>query len=564
MKKNKAKHKIYLRIFGTLIATYLVLMASFSLFPVSQEKKVGGLELRTFALQVNNTIGDILQDTMDSNNQLKDVSKLKKELVRRSSFFTSLGTEVSIFSGDYSLIFNTNDYWLCSYTEYSEGSKNYTGYEYLNPKDWFNEKEISELENYLNAQPKAEKAGDLSGYSVELEGLWVDNEMVIPDKISVVRMYAETFDEEGRVRSSGGTHLNDIVYTSGYKNTKNLPYFEYGHIQPVNNGYRDKEKAASLRNLVLDQEKLKDAVKQPGNVLCERVSWLTYRYYLPQPYQNTVRVMDDQSNYSEFWTVFAREVNLWDQCRETLIFVWVSCLITFIIVAFILAGQTYKTYQKREEIDKFRQETTNALAHDLKTPLSIISGYAQNLRENVHTEKRERYAAGIQANVNRMDKIIREMLELSGLESDVLPRKFEDVSLKEVCTKVIERYKQVCEEKLIVTHLEGDAVLKGDYSLMARVIDNFFANALDSTPEGGRIQIEIADNTFELFNSGSHIPEEKINEIWLPYKKGDESRGTTKGTGLGLAIARTILELYQFSYGAKNTDEGVIFWFKFT
>lgn len=557
-------YKIYLRIFGTLIATYLVLMASFSSFLISQEKKVGGLELRTFALQINNMLGDILQDTMDSNNQLTDVSKLKKELVRKSSFFTSLETEVAIFSGDYSLIFNTNDYWLCSFTEYSEGSKNYTGYGYLNPKDWFNEKEIIELENYLNAQPKVEKAGDLAEYSLHLEGFWMDNEMIIPDKISVVRLYAQTFDEEGRVRSGGGTHLNDIVYTSGYKNTKNLPYFEYGHIQPANNSFRDEEKAINLRKLVLDQERLKEAVKQPGNAFCERVSWLNYRYYLPQPYQNTVKVMDDQSNFSEFWTVLAREVNLWDKCRDTLIFVWVTCLITFINVAFILAGQTYKTYKKREELERFRQDTTNALAHDLKTPLSIISGYAQNLSENVHTEKRERYAAGIQANVNRMDKIIREMLELSGLESDVLPRKLEDVSLKEVCAKLIDRYKQVCEEKLIVTHLEGDAVLKADNSLMARVIDNFFVNALDSTPEGGRIQIKIADNSFELFNSGSHIPEEKINEIWLPYKKADDSRGTTKGTGLGLAIARTILELYQFSYGVKNTDEGVVFWFKFT
>lgn len=561
MKRNKTKQTIYLRIFCALFSTYLVLMTGFSIFLVSQEKQVVNLELRAFALQVNNTVEGVLQDHLDSQNQITYISKVKKELVRKSGFFSLFGTELAIYTGDYNLIFNTTDNWLCSYTEYSEGSKNYTAYGYLNPKEWFNEKEITELENYLSANPKAEKAGDLSGYSLRLQGFWVNNEMIIPDTISVIPMFASTFDENGI--SSSGTQLNEIVYTSGYGNTKNLPYFQHGGIQPSNNGFHNNEKQSNLRNMVLDQEKLKEAVKLPGNVSYERVNLFTYRYYLLQPYQNTVKVIDENNNSSEFWTVLAREVNLLNKCAGTLIFVWLSCLIIFIIVALILSTQTYQTYKKREELERFRKETTNALAHDLKTPLSIISGYAQNLMENVHTEKREHYAGNIQTNVNRMDKIIREMLELSRLESDLLPIKFEDVYLGEVCAEIIDRYKQVSAEKSIVTHLEGDAVIKADHSLIERVLDNFFVNAIDSTPDGGTILIKIVDNTFEFYNSGSHIPEEMISEIWQPYKKADASRSNTKGTGLGLAISRTILELYQFSYGAKNSDGGVIFWFKF-
>lgn len=567
MKRDKIKRKIYLRILGTLMATYLVLMTAFSLFLISREKEVKGLELRTLALQVNNRVEDILGDTTESSGQRRDTAKLKKELAKQISFISYSGAEAALYSGDYSLIYNTNDYWECSYTEYSEGSTNYIGYGYLNPREWFSEEETVELENYLNAQPQAKEAGDLAGYSLGLEGLWVDNEMIVPEKITVVRMYAQTFDEEGRVSSGSVTHLNDIVYTSDYKNTKNLPYFKYGHIQPANNRLLDKEDAAGLRKLVLDQEKLKEAVRHlpdKADNFSARVRGLTYRYYWPQPYQNMVKSTEDQGNYSEFWTVFARQVNLWDECRDTLLFVWAACLITFLGAALILAGQTYKTYRKREELEQFRRDTTNALAHDLKTPLSIISGYAQNLRENVRTEKREHYAAGIQSNVERMDKILREMLELSGLEAGLLPIKSEEVSLQAVCTRVLDRYRQICAEKLIQIGLEGEAVVKADPSLMERVIDNLFVNALDHTPAGGRIGIEISAGTFKLFNSGSHIPEEKIKEIWLPYKKGDESRGGTKGTGLGLAIARTILELFHFSYGAENTGEGVVFWFKLT
>lgn len=75
--------------------------------------------------------------------------------------------------------------------------------------------------------------------------------------------------------------------------------------------------------------------------------------------------------------------------------------------------------------------------------------------------------------------------------------------------------------------------------------------------------VRISDDRFEIYNSGSHIPEERLNEIWLPFKKADLSRSHSQGTGLGLAIARTILELHQFSYGVQNRDEGVVFWFTF-
>ena len=263
-------------------------------------------------------------------------------------------------------------------------------------------------------------------------------------------------------------------------------------------------------------------------------------------------------------TVIARDINMWERCSTTLVFVWITCLAIFVGVAFILARQTYKTYREREELEKQRQEMTNALAHDLKTPLSIISGYAQNLQENIHTEKREHYAAHIQANVDRMDKIIRGMLEMTRLESDSLQMKREELSLAEACHEVLDRYRANCQERSITVDIEGEAVIKADHAMIVRVIDNFFVNALENTTAGGSINIRIFDGLFEIFNSGSHIAEDRLNEIWLPFKKADLSRSHSQGTGLGLAIARTILELHGFSYGAKNHDEGVVFWFKFS
>ncbi len=101
----------------------------------------------------------------------------------------------------------------------------------------------------------------------------------------------------------------------------------------------------------------------------------------------------------------------------------------------------------REIITDYFVEKSDALAHDLKTPLSIISGYAQNLQEDVHTEKREHYVGNIQKNVERMDKIIHQMLDMSKLESNSFKIELVEVSLSEISSKIINRYKSICDEK---------------------------------------------------------------------------------------------------------------------
>ncbi|MBN7771749.1 sensor histidine kinase [Clostridium aminobutyricum] len=565
MLKNKSiKRAIYRRTFLVLFAIYFFLMGGFSIFMLRQESKIQELQLRTFSSQVNTRVGEVLQEHMNSDNRI-DMAGLKKEFAKESPLFSSEDTEVAVYTGDHDLIFNTNDDWLCSYSYQLSANRSLAAYGFLNPEDWFDEKEIKELEQYLYAQPKAKEVGDLTDYSIDLDGFWVDEDIIIPDKITVTSMFADTFDEYGTVIKSTGYPDDAMVYASGYEDKKGLSYVESGNIRPPINGDTEDETRRELRELVTDQEKLQGSVLQAGIISHEWVNPVTYRYYVVMPYKNYIQVKSDDPliYYSEAWTVVARQVNFLQQRAAPLTFMWISCFITFLAAAFILSVQTYKTYRQREELESRRKETTRALAHDLKTPLTIISGYAQNLIENVHTEKRMYYAENIKTNVSRMDKILQEMLELSKLESESFSMKWEEVSLGDVCRGLISRYGLICEEKSISVSLEGDEKIKADFSLMERVIDNFFINALAYTPDGGLIKMMISDGTFEFYNSGSHIPEDKIKEIWKPYRMADESRSNTNGSGLGLAISSTILDLYQFSYGTENKSGGVVFWFKF-
>lgn len=155
--------------------------------------------------------------------------------------------------------------------------------------------------------------------------------------------------------------------------------------------------------------------------------------------------------------MLACDIDIGKRCLPSLAFVWISCFLTFGVAAFILAKQTVRTYKQQEKLENQRREITNALAHDLKTPLSIIAGYAENLQANVHTEKREHYAHHIQANVNRMDQIIHKMLELRKLEADSPGSNFENVALAEVCKIIIDRYKPVWEKIVkMVLHSGSD------------------------------------------------------------------------------------------------------------
>lgn len=345
MKKSEPKYLIYKRTFLVLLAMYFALMIGFSVVLLIQQFKIEGLNFGSKAGHINQEVNLVLQDHIDEEDQIKDIAKLKRELVY--DFTHCWGMQVALYSSDFERLMNTKEGWVCSFTEYKEENVDYTGYAYMNPRDWFNEEEVQELEDYLNTERKAKKKGELWNYSVTIKGFWLDEEVIIPDKIEVIPMYAHGFDEYGNVYSGSGDCSEKIIFQSNYNNEKELPYYSHGSIQTMTaTGNKQNE----LRELVLDREKLIKTSKEYF-VSVERSNLLTYHCYYAIPYHNHVTCIEGEC-YSEFWTVCASEFNLLQDSWKTLLIVWLATLVPFFLAGWILSARTVRMYQGKNECDK--------------------------------------------------------------------------------------------------------------------------------------------------------------------------------------------------------------------
>lgn len=565
METKRMKRMIYRHTIAALLAVYLIFMLCFSIFFLIWQEKLINYEMGSSSSYVNSTVQLSVQRYVDENNQLIDAEGAKIALVQSSPFFERIQAEVAIYSHDQDLLYHTSGGWLCGYTGRKEVESSSSGYAILHPSAWLSKKEIGEIIEFLHCQPTGKNIGDLDGYQLQLEGFWLDNELIIPEKIMVYARYISDVSEQVNMYYIETQKVKEYILTPPEEKTNTLPYFSDGQILLPKVSEANRE--ALQQGILQHKELLLQLPSEAKLTYTEKTSLLTKRVYAILPYQNFIyqRVEGNEIvPYSPVWTIVAWESNPLKEGGKTLLFVWLGCFIVFAGVTGILAESTYRTEKKREALEKHRIETANALAHDLKTPLSIISGYAQSLAENVQTEKREYYAGNILKNISRMDNTIQEMLELSRLDPEVFTPQFQDISLKEISARVIERYKELCEEKEIQTRLTGDAVIHADGLLIERVIDHFFVNAMNHIQqEGEAITIEISASKLSFYNSGSHIPEEEISEIWQTNKKTTVACGKQRNGGFGLSISRTILELHKFAYGAKNEEDGVTFWFTF-
>ncbi|WFD11192.1 sensor histidine kinase [Tepidibacter hydrothermalis] len=225
--------------------------------------------------------------------------------------------------------------------------------------------------------------------------------------------------------------------------------------------------------------------------------------------------------------------------------------------------------EKEKKLEKMRKEFISSASHELKTPLGIIKGFAEGIKDGIYENKKEHYLDVIIDETEKMNDLVLDMLELSKLESKSYKLNKEEFIIDKLIYEVIDKFKYHIQDKKINIKLdieEKNILVYCDKRKIEQVIVNFFSNAIRHTEILGSINIGIRAQDMRICihieNSGENIPKEKIDKIWDRFYRVEESRHRQSGgTGLGLSIIKNILELHESEYGVKNTDDGVSFYF---
>jgi signal transduction histidine kinase len=229
-----------------------------------------------------------------------------------------------------------------------------------------------------------------------------------------------------------------------------------------------------------------------------------------------------------------------------------------------------KDVKKKEEFDEVRKEFLNNVSHELKTPIALISGYAEGLKDNIAEDKESRdfYCDVIIDESNKMNNMVQKLLSLNRLEFGNDPTVMERFDIVSLVRGVVHGMKLLLDEKgAEVTFSSEDCIyVWGDEFKIEEVVTNFMSNALNHLDYEKKIDIRIrrVDNLVRtsVFNTGDPIPESDIDKIWDKFYKVDKARTREYGgSGIGLSIVKAIMDAHNQQCGVKNYDNGVEFFF---
>lgn len=234
-----------------------------------------------------------------------------------------------------------------------------------------------------------------------------------------------------------------------------------------------------------------------------------------------------------------------------------------------------KDIEEKSKIDEMRKQFISDVSHELKTPIALIQGYAEGLIENVNTddESRKFYAEVILDESNKMDELVKQLLELMKLEYGKREFNNANFNIIELINEVIRKCDVMIKERNIDIKFNYDkpVLVYADNFYIEQVITNYFTNAIKHAREvNGEKQIEININKtkeskirISIFNTGDNIADEDISKIWGRFYKIDSSRNRNEGgTGIGLALVKAIMNNYKNDYGVINKKNGVEFYFE--
>ena len=235
-----------------------------------------------------------------------------------------------------------------------------------------------------------------------------------------------------------------------------------------------------------------------------------------------------------------------------------------------------KDIEKKSKIDEMRKSFISDVSHELKTPIALIQGYSEGLLENVNTDEESRkfYAEVILDESNKMDKLVKQLLELTKLEYEKREFNNRTFNIVELEKEIVRSSQVIIEEKNTKVEFDTEDKINvyADDFYISQIITNYLTNAIKHVKEvDGENYIKITNTIIPerekvritVFNTGNKIAEENLSRVWNRFFKADEARNREDGgSGIGLSIVRAIMNNYGTDYGVENKENGVEFYFE--
>ncbi|MGF2111799.1 sensor histidine kinase [Enterococcus casseliflavus] len=223
-----------------------------------------------------------------------------------------------------------------------------------------------------------------------------------------------------------------------------------------------------------------------------------------------------------------------------------------------------------QRVDVLRKEVIANVSHELRSPLALITGYGEMVRDVSGSDERLRkeHMDLIISEAHRMSAMVDDIMDFSIMQAGYTQLKNEIWNTYEVVSSVVAYARGIANQYDITVDFEADRTDGNalfDRIKMEQVLRNLINNGINHTPKNERLLIKLTNTSagtkVAVINPGKDIPPEQLELIWERYQRVQHQAGHKEGTGIGLAIVKTILTSHAFEYGAESKNGVTCFWF---
>jgi len=238
-----------------------------------------------------------------------------------------------------------------------------------------------------------------------------------------------------------------------------------------------------------------------------------------------------------------------------------------------MANETLKKdLEEKNQIDLMRKDFISNVSHELKTPIALIQGYAEGLKEMADDPDSQTYYTDVIIDeAEKMNHMVKKLTKLNQIEFGSDGLQTETFDIMEMIHTIVNGSKKMQEDHHATVTIDGpetQLVVADEYKI-EEVLNNYYSNAFNHLEEPNQIRIFLDDLgdyvRISVHNTGNQIPEEELDKIWIKFYKVDKARTRAYGgSGIGLSIVKAIMDAHHQEFGVYNNEDGVTFWFELT